>query len=126
MIGVEQTIYAPPDGNCFAACVASILEVSLDEVPNYHGWLWWDQWIEWLTKRGLTFYTVQPAPNFAGPLGYAILTGKSPRGDWDHCVVTYNGDVVWDPSPHRAAGLGELKEYQVFGVLDPAKIQVGQ
>src|SRR5260370_22421604 len=43
------------EGNCFAACVASILEMSLVEVPNFcavdNGW--WAAFQAWLAERGL-------------------------------------------------------------------------
>lgn len=33
---VYQTLTEPPHGNCFAAALASLLDTSLDEVPNFH------------------------------------------------------------------------------------------
>ena len=32
-------------------------------------------------------------------IGNEILTGKSPRGNFNHAVVAYNGEVVHDPHP---------------------------
>ncbi len=32
---VNQTKMTPPEGDCFAACITSILELPLNEVPNY-------------------------------------------------------------------------------------------
>ena len=35
MIPVTQTTFAPA-GNCLAACLASILEVPIEAIPNFH------------------------------------------------------------------------------------------
>lgn len=32
---VDQTILNPDTGNCFSACLASIIELELEEVPNF-------------------------------------------------------------------------------------------
>lgn len=125
---IEQTILRPPDGNCFAACVASILELRLDEVPNYpwegNGASWVKQWQDWLAKINLGFLFYSPPVEQAAtsaPGGYSIGTGKSPRGDWNHAVVMKDGRLVWDPSPRREEGMGAIVEYSALCVLDPTK-----
>lgn len=35
MIGVHQTVLTVPGGNCFEACIASLLEVPIDAVPYF-------------------------------------------------------------------------------------------
>jgi len=40
---VAQTILEPPKGNCLAACVASLLELHLTEVPNFAEFDNWSQ-----------------------------------------------------------------------------------
>jgi len=58
MIPVYQTIFTKGEGNCFPAAIASILELSLDEVPNWLGDTdgqlikMWEQVGKWLNKRG--------------------------------------------------------------------------
>ena len=32
---VYQTQFGMPNGNCFAACVASILELKIEDIPNF-------------------------------------------------------------------------------------------
>ena len=54
------------------------------------------------------------------PSGYAILGAKSPRGDYSHAVVVLDGEVVWDPHPERAMGLGKREDYTIFQALNPA------
>lgn len=57
MIPVDQTTFGNGTGNCFQACLASILELKLDEVPNfcvkYGDDTWWPELIRWLTKLEL-------------------------------------------------------------------------
>lgn len=122
---VEQTITKPPNGNCFAACVASLLELPLEQVPNYlepHG-VWFENWQKWLSERNLTLYCWTASYT---PKGYSVLNAKSPRGDFHHSVVALDGEVVWDPHPDRHMGLGERVEYVVFGILDPSKPIAGE
>jgi hypothetical protein len=96
MIPVYQTIPGP-NGNCFAACVASILEWDLDELPDldedwgpvlkaYLGACGWD----------VRFVTGPP------PAGYAIAA-KRVRDGSIHSVVCRDGKIVHDPSPRPFA-----------------------
>lgn len=57
---VEQTKLTYPDGNCFAACVATLLELPLEAVPDFKGDGWYDAWLEWLKLRNLTFINSHP------------------------------------------------------------------
>jgi hypothetical protein len=120
MIPVEQTKTGFPDGNCFAACVASILEMPLDSVPHFLGDGWFDQWLDWLKQFNLTLINLVVSPDWQ-PKGYTILAADSPRGEWLHAVVCLNGEIVWDPHPLREMGVKRWKEWTVFTVLDPSK-----
>jgi hypothetical protein len=92
-------------GDCFGACIASILE--LDEWPTFFNdnkGDWISQWNRWLGKYGLEVVFVQPG--HPAPLGYSIMQIKSVNiSDGYHAVVWkgegYYGDgqVVHDPSP---------------------------
>ncbi len=123
MIPIEQTICTAPGGNCFAACVASILELLLEEVPNFQSPDWLEEWQKWLRPRnlGLLHFGHRLDPDAFIPRGYAILGADSPRGDWLHAVVTYDGAICWDPSPDRINPVGTWRDWTVFHVLDPTK-----
>jgi hypothetical protein len=117
VIPVEQTITVPPRGDCFGACVASILELPIGDVPNpapeEH---WWDAWNEWLLLRGLQLVQWE-APEGDRPdghrvccrlSGYWIATVPSLNAQADpakpatwgrHCIVMNGDSVAWDPSP---------------------------
>lgn len=119
MIPVFQTRFASPDdpalppGNCFAACIASILEISLDEVPwptseerGGDGWADYMQRLsEWLACRGLAILDA-PLPRpwcstdalEASPLIW-IAGGLSPRGSFSHAVVCRGPNMIHDPHP---------------------------
>lgn len=123
MIEVEQTILAPPDGDCFAACVASIFEMPLADVPSYTGDDWFYRWVDWFWPKNLTPLNVSADPSGEWtPAGYSILAADSPRYPGKlHAVVAYNGRIVWDPHPGRSAGVGAWKEWTVFTVIDPSR-----
>lgn len=97
---VYQTITTVPGGNCFAACVASILEVGLLAVPNFQGADWHARWQAWLAHYNAQFLTVAHDPQH--PIrGYAVGIIASPRGDFMHAVVQKDGTTVHDPYPVR-------------------------
>lgn len=109
MIPVDQTTFGQPGGNCFSACVASLLDLPISEVPYFmdetSGVKWYAQLDAWLAPRGyyaLHFNIVDRAAydrENLWPKGYYILGGKSPRGD--HAVVARGAEVVHDPHPSR-------------------------
>lgn len=94
---VLQTRFGVPDGNCFSACVASILEVPIEEVPAYQCDLadevYWHRWVVWLWEHGwqTDWWKVGAHPT---PEGYAILGVDTPL---PHSVVALDGAVVWNP-----------------------------
>ncbi len=102
-----------------AACIASLLELSIEDVPNPHDKDWWDQWLAWLRPRGL--YLVEASGGDWLPPGYSILVGKSPRGDFLHAVVAYNGEIVHDPHP-VGGGLRTREAYDLLVAYDPVKV----
>lgn len=126
---IDQTRFSPtekPLGNCFSACVASILEVSLQEVlddgqiaDSDCGWLAWKLWLN-KSGYGLIHLRNDPPSWFFPIEGYAIMSGKSPRGDFLHSVVALDGEMVHDPHPSRA-GLEGIEDWVVLYPRDPAR-----
>lgn len=135
---VYQDAFGKPDGNCFTACVACLLGVKLDDVRDLEeiyreaarqfeydeggG----DQQENWFT--GLERYNDALAERFGvriayleingpgAPKGYSIAGGRSPRGEFDHCVVAHNGMIIHDPHPSRDGLKGAPT---VYGFLVP-------
>lgn len=107
MRAVDQTISSHVNGNCFEACVASILELPLDEVPTFVGGNseeWFEAFAAWMATRGHAAAYLPHAPGMR-PIGYHI--GASDFHSVDgvrtaHAVVALDGTVVHCPHPSRA------------------------
>lgn len=120
---VHQDKFGVEEGNCFAACIASILELPLADVPNFcvdrkH---WLQHCNDWLAKRGLAYIefklTGGEVPIWMTDVGHHVISGPSPRGDFHHCVVGLDGKMVHDPHP-SGAGLKTFdSKYIYFGVF---------
>ena len=130
-----------PAGDCFQACVASILELPLNQVPNFcqeDPESWWDNFRLWLVQYGLcpvcvvpprdtwtagtdrrkTNEYVLPMPEL--PNTHYILSGKSPRGHHLHAVVFFGDKMVHDP--HKSgAGLDAIEDAIFFAHLHPER-----
>lgn len=125
MKAVDQNLFGFTEGNCFAACVASLLELPLDEVPNFCAIAsnWFAEFNLWLRERGL-YALALDLSNEWRPEGLHILSGPSPRGaggeDELHSVVANGRDVVHDPHPSRA-GLTGFKDVILLVPSDPAR-----
>ena len=107
-------------GNCFAACVASILELPIDDVPRFEEMpdgQWFLPFWDLLKAYGYEFHGTRtcgdlPAwpedttlfePLGPGVDGYYIVGGGSPRGvKRGHCVIYKDGRMVHDPHPSQA------------------------
>jgi hypothetical protein len=106
---VDQTTFGEEKGNCFSACVASILEISIEEVPFFMGpGAWWPRFQEWLEKRDyypLSWSVPEKDQKNMAPYGVHILSGKSPRDiqypEYSHAVVACGSEIIHDPHPSR-------------------------
>lgn len=124
-------------GNCFQACVASVLELPLEEaftnipyeqVNGGKPGEWFDKFNEWLARYGLGCIAIDVdkdnPPAYSTLLGYHIAQVDSVtlrHGD-AHVVVIYNGEVVHDPNPN-AESLGKMRGYYLFVTLNPSRTQ---
>lgn len=128
---VAQTV-SGPKGNCFQACVASILELPLQQVSNFcvdYPEDWWDQLRLWLVRYDLCPVCVWVPPKWQGegelplwdlPETHYILGGKSPRGDHKHSVVAYAEDLAHDPH-ETGDGLDSVEDAIFFIPLHPER-----
>lgn len=123
MIGIYQDL----PNNCFAACLASILELPLNQVPNFvveHGESWLLELLTWLRPMNLAVAYLEFNPSLPLPGGYAILTVQGgPTPEENHALVAFDGKVVWNPAKHSKAwfAFGTELYWTVFTVLDPTK-----
>jgi len=119
-------------GNCWQACVASILEIPLDEAFDcrpYWGQTdgkWFDRFNEWLAKYGLTCIAMDHTEEKGLPsspfLGYHIaeFTSCTLKNGEGHVCVIHNGEVVHDPNPH-AEKVGKAMGIYLFVALNPVE-----
>ena len=85
MMPVYQTVLEPPHGNCLQACIASLFELPLEDVPNFmaYGSGWRTKYRKFLKTFGLKslLYSSREAQSLNG---YHLVIGGSPRGDFLH------------------------------------------
>lgn len=121
-------------GNCFAACIASLLELPIHEVPNVEVLFddtpfWYEVTEVFLASKGLTLVSDDRFKCFHPDLCkqseewisvtsrelkdlYYLVSGTSIRG-FQHMTIWQNGKLAWDPYPTRE-GLVELHNFQVL------------
>lgn len=108
---VDQTEFGVGKGNCFAACVATILGLDIESVPNFCGEheddKWYMEFVNWLAVRGLAPLTQQfpgdPDSFMAWVMKCApkvpwIAGGPTDRGL--HCCVYVGDKLFHDPNPN--------------------------
>lgn len=135
MIPVHQTEIHDPDndkyGDCYRACLASVLELPITEVPHIARMqaegkgTFWEIANEWLASKGLFVLQVRhqygeahpfPFGYCAGHAMYHILSSPSPRQPdaiW-HSVVACNGVMVFDPHPDQTGLTPQCEKYPTW------------
>jgi hypothetical protein len=139
---VDQTLTGEA-GNCFSACLASLLELPVEQVPNFgvdglppfgvteaEHLLWSRRFFEnvnaWLAPLGFSYFEVatpEALPEIlwaAVPSGFWIAVGPGGRETTNHAVVMQGREIVHDPHPSRA-GLLEARGIGVLVPLDPVQ-----
>jgi len=118
-------------GDCFRACVASIFELKVGEVPHFvridkkAGFHWTYCLDQWLAPQGL-WYCDFPAGimtwSVYAPLDglYALGSGESPRfpGKMHSVVLRLHRvdgmQIVYDPHPSRDGVVGNITSVGMF------------
>lgn len=141
MRAIDQTVMGHA-GNCFAACIATLLELPLEAVPPSAGDAGGRPMAAFLRARGLLYlevtagplrrYETDEPPVPAQDLGWcpltrgealAVLMGPSPRFDCAHCVVGrtngYGWTILHDPHPDRT-GIPHLERIGFLVAVNPA------
>ena len=122
MIPMIQTRFGPPSasveeqGDCFAACLCSLLHVPLDVAPwvDLMGDLWWPAMLDFVAQHNYDLLRLQPEWERAlGPQTHYIASGRSPRGNFLHSVLKKAGFVVHDPYPD-GCGIKDLVDIIVL------------
>ena len=147
---VDQSKFGYPEGNCLMACVASILEVELCDLPDLflrccrttdEGLTWSDRGEHWLDvlQEGVKVHGWEASwrdakPEETPPAGYAIAGGPTGRTfdedgrDVGHCVVCLDGVMVHDPHPERTGLRGKTEDWILLervGTSEGARDPIG-
>lgn len=120
-------------GNCFAACLASILELPITDVPNFFDLApdepgpWWKVVRDWLRPHGFGIITIafEKAESWDELCldGYHIVSGKSPRMEGaHHSTVWYRGRMVHDPHPDQS-GIPAPETLELLYPIDPGRLR---
>jgi hypothetical protein len=124
---VYQTKFGNKSGNCFPACVASILEIPLESIPNVCvlGEDWFDAFLFWCATMGFSYVELREEYRKMTDGQLCIVVGKSPRKDIrHHCVVgrfeNEEIEIVHDPHPDET-GIDSIEQYGVFIPVNPRK-----
>jgi hypothetical protein len=118
MIPQDQTTFGDI-GNCMSACIASILEIPVSDVPNFCCVKEHPEFDpNWFCNMGNNFLMPRGyKPRFRKcPQGYSVAMGMGPRGHRHSCVAL-NGEIVFDPHPDRL-GLETITEYMILEKID--------
>jgi len=120
---INQTKFGKLNGNCMAACMASLLELPLGEVPDFgQEGGWWSKLQAWVAGFEYSALEVRwpigegaadgehVFPN-EGQICWAV--GNSPRGDFKHAVLVQweIGDwkIIHDPHPDKTGFDGDIE-----------------
>lgn len=106
MIKVYQDIFFSPadnkaeSGNCFEACIASLIEIPLKVVPEFcnipKGPEWLALFRQLLNSQGYELDIFgEKCPN-----GFSIATGFIKDSKIEHSCIYYNGNLFHDPFPN--------------------------
>ena len=120
MIPVYQTDFGCGRGNCLQACIASILELPLEDVPHFSLEEEWREARDNFLKQ-FDLYMIEVDAEACRKIGhhlygYHIIAGPAPGQPYDglwHAVVGYNGEIVHDPHP-KSRGLEKEVQWDIF------------
>ena len=122
----------PPEtfGDCASACLASLLDMPIEDVPHFSKLFWEDRdgWgkaeKEFLASKGLRkaqfgysseLKDVLLYMKEANPDMYYILLGTSKNGT-HHDVIGLNDEIVWDPSIDNSGIVAPCKDEGAYYV----------
>lgn len=125
---MKPVMQSGPD-DCISACLASVLEIPLKEVPRFFEIAgadeteWWRAIKAWLATRGWGVINIDcNAFKLRRIDGYLIVAGESARG-LGHSTVWHKGKMIHDPHPEQS-GIKEPREIDLLYPLDPAAMRL--
>lgn len=127
MIPVNQKKLHNPDkginGDCWRAATASVLELPIEDVPDFEELSHreaWHEYIKILGKNGYGLYSVYVEAEkehpvmLEGECEYYFMIGPSPRDpNLTHQCIGHKGKLVHDPHPDKT-GLKSLRNDEIL------------
>lgn len=106
------------DGNCLCACIASLLEINIESIPNPKHDDWQEEMNRWLIdNHGV--YLLSAILNKDAYLpsafknGYVIGCGKS-HNNLMHAVICYDNRIIHDPLPESGLTYDKIEEFDLI------------
>ena len=117
-------------GNCFSACLASVFECELADVPNFFvtagndADAWWAAVRDWLAPRGFGVMSLSLSDDalLAKFAGFFIVSGQTSSGT-HHATVWCGGKLVHDPMPGNSLDI-EPNSVDLIYPLDPSALRL--
>lgn len=106
-------------GNCFATCIACILDKDIEDIPNIETLFGIDNfWIvvfdKWINSIGYEYIEIKE-DEWILDIPY-MANGLTSRGSM-HSVIYVNGELYHDPHPSNE-GLVNVKYYTAIRVIE--------
>lgn len=108
-------------GDCQRACIASLLELPIAEVPHFLAIAegdpetFWELLYEFCESKGYQYhpwFTARQMELEDDLDGYCVISGPSPRGGGIlHAVIGRYDQVVFDPHPSKTGLSGDPSEW---------------
>lgn len=133
----DKTVGVDGFGNCFNACIASLLEIPIREcneiLPRQPG-DWHQRWSVYLAEKNLKLrhWWIEDEEDTI-PQGYSIASVQTSRiypedhpkagNPIAHAVIMYNGQLVHDPFP-LGSEITKILYYQTLENLSPMERKI--
>ena len=116
------------EGNCLGACIASILELPLEAIPDFNEMgmgkervknehaPWFKEMRRWLGDRGVIVAAFTDAG--AAESCYINLSGQLPGKSWGHATVCREGTLIHDPFPRERGNASFMTEAVISMDID--------
>ena len=115
-------------GNCMSACLAMVLGLEIEQVPNFFDLAgrdsekWWQEIRMWLRPRGYDFVLISASASWITGIGGALIVGGQTDRGTSHAVVYLDGKLFHDPHPD-GTGLIEPEDVTLIYPIDPSAFE---
>ena len=118
---VDQKTFGDPGGNCMSACIASLLDLSIEDVPYFGSEIeeYNNNLDIFLLDRGLIAITFLNNSDWV-PKCFHIMGGRTGMGA-SHAVVGVNGEMIHNPNRLDRSSLKIVEDYTILVPLDPGE-----